>query len=248
MEIRNALVTGGAGCPVCGKETRRPARFCSISCARKGPRAAAKAAGLPRYIPDKPCLNGHTSQRRVSNGACLECEAERDKARDAQRYKVYYHNNIDKVRLKCASYRANNAGRLRAYEKKRYLENKDTLNAKSKMWRDANKDRRSVGQREWRKSNPEKWRVAWQNAKARRKGAEGSYTLADIKKIIDGQKCKCVYCRKSIEKDRHVDHIIPLSRGGTNYPSNLQILCKRCNLSKHNKDPIKYANSIGMLL
>jgi 5-methylcytosine-specific restriction endonuclease McrA len=35
------------------------------------------------------------------------------------------------------------------------------------------------------------------------------------------------------EQSYHIDHMIPLSRGGSNWPSNLQLLCPRCNLSKH---------------
>lgn len=33
----------------------------------------------------------------------------------------------------------------------------------------------------------------------------------------------------------HVDHIRPVSRGGTNDPDNLRLLCPRCNLSRGNR-------------
>jgi 5-methylcytosine-specific restriction endonuclease McrA len=39
----------------------------------------------------------------------------------------------------------------------------------------------------------------------------------------------CAYCGQPAE---HLDHIVPLSRGGTNHRSNLQALCSTCNLSK----------------
>ena len=43
----------------------------------------------------------------------------------------------------------------------------------------------------------------------------------------------CVYCNKSVEFGGDtLDHIIPLSRGGTNDKMNLTIACKSCNCKK----------------
>jgi 5-methylcytosine-specific restriction endonuclease McrA len=42
---------------------------------------------------------------------------------------------------------------------------------------------------------------------------------------------KCVECGS--QKNLHVHHIIPLSRGGSNHPSNLQTLCEDCHTEKH---------------
>ena len=43
----------------------------------------------------------------------------------------------------------------------------------------------------------------------------------------------CVICGS--EKDLTVDHIVALSKGGTNVESNLWCLCRKCNASKSNK-------------
>jgi len=45
---------------------------------------------------------------------------------------------------------------------------------------------------------------------------------------------KCCYCNRAYTVDRHksLDHIIPICRGGSNDPSNINVCCFRCNLSK----------------
>ena len=44
---------------------------------------------------------------------------------------------------------------------------------------------------------------------------------------------KCIFCKTT--KNLTIDHIIPLSRGGTNALKNIQILCKTCNEKKGDK-------------
>ncbi|WP_081161523.1 HNH endonuclease [Ensifer aridi] len=49
--------------------------------------------------------------------------------------------------------------------------------------------------------------------------------------VIDRDGCSCAYCG-NIADPVHIDHIIPLSRGGTNHLSNLTVSCSSCNLEK----------------
>lgn len=61
-----------------------------------------------------------------------------------------------------------------------------------------------------------------------------------IKEIYDSNinkynKLTCVYCFSPCEDNWHLDHIIPLVKGGTNNKSNLTISCPWCNLSKGSK-------------
>lgn len=49
----------------------------------------------------------------------------------------------------------------------------------------------------------------------------------------------CCSCGRQAQEDGitlEVDHIIPRSKGGTDETSNLQTLCKKCNIGKSNKD------------
>lgn len=106
--------------------------------------------------------------------------------------------------------------------------------------------------RAWRDQNPEKVSAQHINRRARKLQAEGTHTGDDIKHILESQRGLCANCPsklfKSGAKKYHIDHIQPLSKGGSNWPSNLQLLCPTCNLRKGAKDPYEWAKEQGRLL
>lgn len=59
-------------------------------------------------------------------------------------------------------------------------------------------------------------------------------TLALRRKIMMRDNYTCQYCGKFMpdEVGLHIDHIIPVSKGGKSVPSNLHVLCSKCNGSK----------------
>lgn len=73
------------------------------------------------------------------------------------------------------------------------------------------------------------------NYRALRLGARGSYTQEDWKEILNNQKGLCKMC--GLKTRLTVDHIVPLSRNGSNFASNIQGLCLSCNCRKSNKLP-----------
>ena len=55
--------------------------------------------------------------------------------------------------------------------------------------------------------------------------------------ILKRDRFKCVICGRSAKDGvkLHVDHIIPVSKGGKTEYSNLRTLCDACNFGKRDK-------------
>lgn len=84
-----------------------------------------------------------------------------------------------------------------------------------------------------------KYIVYNRNRRARLAGAPGTHTREDILKLFDNQDglCNNPACKVGLVQGYHVDHMVPVSRGGSNDPGNLQLLCRSCNDSKGTKTP-----------
>ena len=91
----------------------------------------------------------------------------------------------------------------------------------------------------WWRKNPglarARQRISTQRYRALRQRAGATFCSSDIQDLYGAQGGLCAYCGISIEGTYHIDHMMPLSRGGTNSPSNLCLACPDCNGRKYDK-------------
>jgi hypothetical protein len=89
----------------------------------------------------------------------------------------------------------------------------------------------------WRKANPEKAATTERNRRAKILAAGGTHDIDDVMKQISDQSDVCYWCQGALGENWEVDHIFPVSRGGTNGPENICVSCFSCNRSKNAKMP-----------
>jgi 5-methylcytosine-specific restriction endonuclease McrA len=225
-------------------------------------RAEARGLGSKWFFTGKPCKRGHLAARHVSSATCMECHLARQlaqyqldpeptKGRAVARYYQLKATDPDGLRIegrkKSRAWRAANPDKAlalsrrieaatrptrRAQERARYAANPAKHLQKVRKYRAANPDYATASNLAWRRRNPEAAKANHANKRARQKNAEGRHTAADIRRIRAAQNDRCAICDTDLNKKGHVDHKVPLSRGGTNWPDNIQILCQPCNQKK----------------
>ena len=178
-------------------------------------RKAAVEKGLNRYYTGVPCPKGHVCIRIVRNYACYVCEREKVRRQQLKKPELWRKN-------------------ARAWG----VANRERKQANVRRWKEANPERYKEIQkraaRKWGQTHRDTARAISQRRRSRKINATGTHGRHDIQYLKDTQK-SCL-CGDSFAKVKStIDHVVPLSRGGSNWLSNLQLLCQPCNDSKHNK-------------
>lgn len=223
-------------------------------------RAEAISLGLKFYFTGNPCKRGHYTKRNVDHRGCRECAKENELL--ASRKKRSDPSYRAKERKKNAEYAARKRAEDPEWVKKKNEANRKVMQKRRdedpeyvertnafRRWLNENdagyRDRSREYLRAWLSENKDKVRVYFGNRRAREKGADGVYTEEDIVEINQSQNFSCTYCGASTKEEYHVDHIEPLSRGGSNWPRNLQILCPSCNMSKNAKNHCEFLEMLA---
>lgn len=157
-----------------------------------------------------------------------------------QERKQYFEDYYSKNKEKIHNYYLLNKEKIIGKSKSRRIENRERYNEYFrqyiKKWRLNNFEKDRDYHNQWRKENKEKVNIWNNNYRVRKFNAEGSFTYNDWIEIKKKTDFRCVYCkRQEPEISLAKDHIIPLSKGGTNKKENIQPLCKDCNSRKGNR-------------
>lgn len=178
-------------------------------------------------------------------------ESNRDGVRESNRrwFQRYAQENPDKVIEKRRRHYYANPEKSRERSRRNYHKNKDVVREKahlrylknrqqrcdySRRYREENIDKVREAGRKWGKENPDKIRANNHRRRARKRGAPGTHTAQEWADLCARYDHRCLCCGMVPEK-MTVDHVVPISLGGSNDIGNLQPLCLSCNSSKNAK-------------
>jgi 5-methylcytosine-specific restriction endonuclease McrA len=142
----------------------------------------------------------------------------------------YYLKNRERIIARSKAYSEANREQVRAKGRQRALRDKEKNNERAKQWYLANKELMKARAVAWKKANPDKVRANTRDYATRKRKALGSFSTKDYIKLLNRYLGLCAYC--GVNKANSIDHVLPLSRGGTNYIGNILPACGSCNYSK----------------
>lgn len=222
-------------------------------CCRCGERKSFSCFSRQKRMKD-----GHHSYCK----SCFKNYQQENIDRIKEKNKFYQDKNKERIKKQNKCWRQENSKRLKEKSRKYYLKNQERLKEKARQYRLDNIEHKKKVDREyyknnaerinnrvkaWVKENPESRRqIIWRgNVKRRSQKHNVEFTKVERKRILDRDAWTCQNCGIKVH-DRskgdwntpdkaHIDHIIPISKGGHSKPSNLRTLCRTCNLTKLNR-------------
>jgi len=172
------------------------------------------------FYRDKTHDNGFQSM-------CKACKKNKHKSR--------YAANPAYMREKAKQWVKEHRRQHNANNQKWIKDHPEYRRKKDRDWRQRNIELARQQDRDWQKNNRDKDAVKSRRRRALKANAPGSHTATDIDCLYINQRGLCAYCSTPLHGNYHVDHVIPLSRGGSNNPDNLVLACATCNTSKGDK-------------
>ena len=208
----------------------------------------------------KSCKDGKAYWCRVCASAASKEYRERNHERiNAERRAKYaenpepcreamrerYRKDPAARRAAAVEWRKANPEKVRGMNQSWYSRNAELAKAASKAYRKENPGAgKSEADRQYQKDHYHKNKDAYYlRAAARRamkSGSPGGLSRGIRNRLYRDQGGCCVYCRGELGDTFHLDHIIPLAKGGAHSDDNVQLLCPWCNLSKGAKMPEEF--------
>jgi 5-methylcytosine-specific restriction endonuclease McrA len=121
------------------------------------------------------------------------------------------------------------------YKKIWTAKNKERVDASKRTYYEREREDIVARSKQWAENNPEKVRQAKTNnlrkRRAARHASRGNFTVEEFRELCKRYGNKCLACDDT-KATLEADHVVPLTKGGSDEISNIQPLCGSCNRKK----------------
>ena len=103
-------------------------------------------------------------------------------------------------------------------------------------WRDKNRKKKRISDLEYNKRNRSYRNYMDMIRRMKLRNIEGAFSREQWEDLKNKFNYTCLMCgKKEPEITLSIDHIVPITKGGDNYITNIQPLCRSCNSKKGNR-------------
>ena len=180
--------------------------------------AKANARGRSWYEANQEAARASSKRWRDAN---------QDRVKETTR--KWRERNPDRISVHNRAYRSKNSERYKSARQERYAANPEPTKVRARNWYLSNLERARATNKAWYLNNQDK--VHRSRVKRRLNLELASVGPVDISGLIAACET-CYLCSDPLVGEVHVDHVIPLSKGGAHSYGNLKPTHARCNLRK----------------
>lgn len=179
---------------------------------------------------------------------CADVTAIRTANREQYRARAREYTGREQTKARRSARDSANRESLRLQAREYYRNNSDKVVAWVYLWRQTEHGRQSYLNSQRKRYEAEKDTEAYRRGKAlqsrrrrvRKLDAAGSHTAEEVAQMLRDQGGVCAYCEVDLSGRIEVEHMVPLSRGGSDGWENLAIVCHPCNARKHTRTLEEY--------
>lgn len=243
--------TGDPVRPTGFSRKKSPTQYEGLSCSESGCDRPARFRGMcPKHYqwhqrnPDGPiaaksCTVCGAMFRPIRGDRQITCSKPCYKEAACRRTRAWRDEHPDLktwLASQYARHREANQQRGREY----YAAHREQGRVNARAWVEANREKRREIQRRYKRSENGRQRdlASVHNRNARIRNAPGVASVEQMRARWDYYGGRCWMCGRLADE---WDHVIPVARGGSNWPANLRPACRQCNVRKGARDFVKSA-------
>lgn len=196
-----------------------------------------KECGLTKELSEFYISRTNLDGRMGRCKSCVKARGRKNRRERAEQYARYERSRASlphRVEA-CRKYQEEHKEQIAQYKKIWTANNKERVDASKRSYYELEREEVIARSKKWAEGNPEEVRRTKANNRRKRRAAKhashGSFTAEEFKELCERYGNKCLACGDA-EAVLEADHVVPLTKGGSDNISNIQPLCGSCNRKK----------------